>query len=224
MTQQPDLPGDPPSAAPSPHAERDAQLAALMARVAGADRRAFEALYRATSAVLFGVVLRINRDRDQAEEVLQEVFITAWRQAATFDVAQGRVLTWLTTIARHRAIDSLRRKATQPVTISRFGGLDTDGGETDMLEQLPSEQPGPLDLLDEASQAHELHRCMESLSGEQRSSLALAYYQGLSHAEVADHLRQPLGTVKSWVRRGLLKLRACLDRATERLDSLGRAA
>ncbi|MFG6413980.1 RNA polymerase sigma factor [Roseateles sp. DC23W] len=224
MTQPPDPTTAPLSAVPSPHAERDERLAALMARVAAADRRAFEELYRATSALLFGVVLRINRDRDQAEEVLQEVFIAAWRQAATFDVAQGRVLTWLTTIARHRAIDSLRRKATQPVTVSRFGGLDADGVETDLLEHLPSEQPAPQDLLDDASRAHELHRCMESLSGEQRSSLALAYYQGLSHAEVADHLHQPLGTVKSWVRRGLLKLRTCLDQATARLDAMGRAA
>jgi RNA polymerase sigma factor (sigma-70 family) len=195
-----------------------------MIRVAAADRRAFEALYLDTSAMLFGIVLRINRNQSHAEEVLQEVFITIWRQASTFDASQGRVLTWLTTIARHRAIDSMRRKSTQPVTISRFGGLDAEGVESDLLDQMPSDQPGPMELLDDASQAHELHRCMEGLTGEQRSSLALAYYQGFSHAEVAEHLRQPLGTVKSWVRRGLLKLRTCLDKAAARLDALGRAA
>lgn len=222
-------PGRRADTAPSAHPERDARLAALMARVALADRRAFDELYRATSATLFGMVLRINRDRGHAEEVLQEIYITVWRQATSFDVAHGKVLTWLTTIARHRAIDSLRRRAAQPATISRFGGLggldggaDGGEGERDLLDHLPSEQPSPLDLLDDANRAHALERCMSQLSGEQRSSLALAYYQGLSHAEVAEHLSQPLGTVKSWVRRGLLSLRGCLDRATERLGAMGR--
>ncbi|OWQ48279.1 hypothetical protein CDL60_06795 [Roseateles noduli] len=219
-------------AAPSSLAERDARLASLMTRVAASDRSAFDELYRATSATLFGMVLRINRDRGHAEEVLQEVYITIWRQAPSFDLAHGKVLTWLTTIARHRAIDSLRRRAAQPSTISHFGALGgRDGGgdgpggegERDLLDHLPSEQPSPLDLLDDANRAHALERCMSQLSGEQRSSLALAYYQGLSHAEVAEHMSQPLGTVKSWVRRGLSSLRGCLDRATERLATMGRA-
>lgn len=222
------LPPDPRTAPTSPPsaagADRDARLSALMARVAAADRQAFQELYRATSAVLFGVVLRINPDSGQAEEVLQEVFITAWRQASSYDAGQGRVLTWLTTIARHRAIDSLRRRAAQPVTVSRFGAPDADGGEPDLLEQMPSGQPGPVEMLEDAVRRHELQRCMEELNGQQRSSLALTYYQGLSHAEVAEHLSQPLGTVKSWVRRGLQKLRSCLDRAAERLDGFGRAA
>ncbi len=220
-------PPDPLAAAaaqPAQHLERDARLAALMTRVAAADRQAFEALYRATSATLFGVVLRINHDRGQAEDVLQEVFVTAWRQASTFDAAQGRVLTWLTTIARHRAIDSLRRKAAQPVTVSRFGALDADDGESDLLEHVPTDLPGPLEMLEDANRTHELQRCMDELTGQQRSSLALTYYQGLSHAEVAEHMSQPLGTVKSWVRRGLLKLRICLDRAAGRLDAVGRVA
>lgn len=211
-------------ATPSAHAERDERLAALMARVVSSDRGAFDELYRATSATLFGMVLRINRDRGHAEEVLQEIYITVWRQAPSFDAAHGKVLTWLTTIARHRAIDSLRRRAAQPATISRFGGIDggADGGEGDLLDHMPSELPSPLDLLDDANRAHALERCMSQLSGEQRSSLALAYYQGLSHSEVAEHLSQPLGTVKSWVRRGLLSLRGCLDRATGRLGAMGR--
>lgn len=204
-----------PGAAPS-DSDRDAGLAALMARVALADRLAFDQLYRATSATLFGLVLRINPDRGQAEEVLQEVYISVWHKAATFDARQGAVLGWLIGIARHRAIDSLRRRAAQPATVSRFDRADGDGpgdGATDLLARLPSEAPGPLDLLDDASRAHALERCMSALSGEQRSSLALAYYQGLSHSEVAAHLQQPLGTVKSWVRRGLQSLRGCLDRA-----------
>lgn len=215
-------------------APRGATLAALLARTALGDRQAFESLYRAASPQLFGVILRINRDHAQAEDVLQEVFVTVWRSAGDFDARQGQPLTWLTSIARHRAIDSLRRRAAQPETVSRFGALDGgghggDGGaaagdEHDLLDQMPSPAPGPLDLLIDASRTHALEHCMDGLSGEQRSCLALAYYQGLSHTEVAEHLRQPLGTVKSWVRRALQSLRGCLDRAAGRVGRAGSVA
>jgi len=207
--------------------ERSIEMAALMSRVALGDRQAFEALYRGSCAQLFGIVLRINGERAQAEEVLQEVFVTVWRAAATFDQRQGQVMTWLTSIARNRAIDSLRRRASEPATVSRYGTLGgTEDDDDDLLEQQASEDPGPLDLLDRASSRHALERCMDALTGEQRSSLALAYYQGFSHAEVALHLSQPLGTVKSWVRRGLQGLRACLDRAAGLVGNsdVGRAA
>ncbi|WIT14361.1 sigma-70 family RNA polymerase sigma factor [Paucibacter sediminis] len=195
---------------------RSQELAALLARIALGDRAAFEALYRATSGPLFGVVLRVNSDRGQAEEVLQEVYVNIWRAAAGYQAQQSQPLTWLTSIARNRAIDSLRRRATEPATVSRYGspGTGDEGDEAeDLLEKLASEQAGPLDLLEQATRSHALERCMQGLSGEQRSSLALAYYQGFSHAEVAEHLTQPLGTVKSWVRRGLQSLKLCLDRA-----------
>lgn len=197
-------------------------LALLLSRIALGDRDAFEALYRACSAQLFGTVLRINRDRAQAEEVLQEVFVKIWHGAAGFDPGLAQPLTWLTSVARNRAIDSLRRRAAEPATVSRFQG-DDDGDERDLLEALPDGRGDPLELLDAASQVHQLQRCMQALSGEQRSSLALAYYQGLSHAEVAEHLAQPLGTVKSWVRRGLQSLRACLDRAAGMMSAGGAA-
>jgi len=204
---------------------RSQELATLLSRVALGDRQAFEALYRATSSQLFGVVLRINSDRAQAEEVLQEVFVNIWRAAGGFDVARSQPLTWLNSVARNRAIDSLRRRAAEPATVSRFTGLDDDeGGERDLLEAMPSADAGPLELLDQAAQANALQQCMQALSGQQRSSLALAYYQGLSHAEVAEQMSQPLGTVKSWVRRGLLSLRACLDRAAGLVDSVKGAA
>jgi RNA polymerase sigma-70 factor (ECF subfamily) len=194
--------------------EQSAELAALMSRIALGDRQAFDALYRCTCANLFGIVLRITGDSAQAEEVLQEVYVTVWRSAATYDQRQAQTMTWLTSIARNRSIDSLRRSASQPATVSRFSPSGDEGDDDhDMLDQHASEEPGPLDLLDRASSRHELGRCMEALSGEQRSSLALAYYQGFSHAEVASHLSRPLGTVKSWVRGGLQALRACLDRA-----------
>ncbi len=204
-------------------AEQSQELAGLLSRIALGDRQAFEALYRATSARLFGVVLRINSDRAQAEEVLQEVFVKVWRAAAGFDGRLAQPMTWLTHVARNGAIDSLRRRSAEPATVSRFQGSDDggDGEERDLLASMPSEASGPLDLLDQASRASALQRCMDGLSGEQRSSLALAYYQGLSHAEVAEHLSQPLGTVKSWVRRGLLSLRLCLDRAAGLVGKVG---
>lgn len=208
------------TSSPADWTERSRELSRLMSRVALGDRQAFEAIYRATSAQLFGVVLRINSDRAQAEEVLQEVFVNVWRSAGGFDAALSQPLTWLTSVARNRAIDSLRRRAAEPATISRFqGSEDDEGGERDLLDALPSAAAGPLELLTQASEFHALEACMETLSGEQRSSLALAYYQGLSHAEVAVQMSQPLGTVKSWVRRGLLSLRTCLDRAAGLMNS-----
>jgi RNA polymerase sigma-70 factor (ECF subfamily) len=196
---------------PADKAEHSAVLAALLSRVALGDRAAFRTLYDATSAHLFGVVLRIHRDRAAAEEVLQEAYVNVWRAAGSFDAALSRPLTWLTHIARNRAIDRLRRRAGEPRTVSTaFAGDDDD--EHDMLQDIASEDAGPLELLARAAEARALQRCIGGLSREQQLSLALAYYQGLSHAEVAEHLKQPLGSVKSWVRRGLQALKACLER------------
>ncbi len=116
-------------------------------------------------------------------------------------------------MARNRAIDSLRRRQTEPQTVSTTLGTDDD--PDDMLQYQASDAPGPLELLARAGEAHALTACLGELSGEQQQSLALAFYQGLSHAEVAAHLRQPLGTVKSWLRRGLQALKACLERAAK---------
>ncbi|MGS0755942.1 sigma-70 family RNA polymerase sigma factor [Roseateles sp. GG27B] len=199
---------------PNPVSSRNAELAALLSRIALRDRSAFEALYRSSSAQLFGVVLRINSDRAQAADVLQEVFVNVWRAADGFDDRLSQPMTWLTSVARNRAIDSLRRSKSAPVTVSRYtsSGDGDDDAEHDLLENMPDQAAGPLDLLEQASRNHSLETCMQALNGQQRSSLALAYYQGLSHAEVAEQLCQPLGTVKSWVRRWQ-SLRSCLDRA-----------
>ncbi|MBU0915523.1 sigma-70 family RNA polymerase sigma factor [Aquabacterium parvum] len=200
----------PSSNSPTP---RQQALAELLSRVALGDRAAFERLYRDTSPHLLGVVLRIQTDRALAEDVLQEVYVNVWRSAQGFNPAMSQPTTWLGSIARNRAIDSLRRGQAAPQTVSsRSGGPEEE--DTDMLDDIASEAPGPLDLLAQASTAKALSTCMDTLSGDQRHSLALAYYQGLSHSEVADHLGQPLGTVKSWVRRGLQGLKNCLERAS----------
>ncbi len=200
------------AAPPADRTERSERLAGLIARVALGDRAAFRTLYDATSAHLFGVVLRIQPDRARAEDVLQEVYVNVWRGAAGFDAAVGQPLTWLTSIARHRAIDQLRRAAAAPKTLSTTMARDDDDTERDMLDELPCADDGPLELLARAVDARALRSCIGGLSREQQASLALAYYQGLSHAEVAAQMGQPLGSVKSWVRRGLAALKSCLER------------
>ena len=195
---------------PEDWTRRNRELVELLSRVALGDRGAFGALYRRTSAHLLGVVLRIQRDRAVAEEVLQEVYVNVWRAAGGYEAGLGQPLTWLTSVARHRAIDSLRRRQGEPVTVA---GPPADDEDDDVLTRLPSTAAGPLELLAQAAEARALADCVRALSGEQQQRLALAFYQGLSHAEVAQHLRQPLGTVKSWLRRALLALRDCLERA-----------
>lgn len=188
-------------------------LAHLLSRIALGDRAAFDRLYRDTSPHLLGVILRIQRDRAQAEDVLQEVYVNVWRSAQSFNPALSQARTWLNSVARNRAIDSLRRRQSEPQTVSRFqAGPDEE--DTDMLQDIAADTPGPLDLLEQASNARALTDCMRGLSGEQQHSLALAYYQGLTHAEVAEQMGHPLGTVKSWVRRGLQGLKNCLERAS----------
>lgn len=193
--------------------ERSRELSQLLARAGLGDRAAFGRLYERTSGHLFAVVLRIQRDRAQAEDLLQEIYVSVWKAAASFDAARSQPLTWLTHIARNRAIDSLRRAQTQPRTESLT--VDEDDDRPDPHEALASSDPGPLDLLGQACDRRQLTRCMENLSAAQRQSVALAFYDGLSHAEVAEQLREPLGTVKSWVRRALQTLKGCLERAAQ---------
>jgi len=192
---------------------RSRELSQLLSRAGLGDRAAFATLYEKSSSHLFAVVLRICRDRAQAEDILQEVYVNVWRAAGGFDAAQSQPLTWLTSIARNRAIDSLRRAQTQPQLHTANIADDED---TDVYDTTADDKPGPLEMLSRASDARALSHCMKDLSAPQRQSLALAFYDGLSHAEVAEKMREPLGTVKSWVRRALLSLKSCLENAARR--------
>jgi RNA polymerase sigma factor (sigma-70 family) len=201
--------------APEDWTQRSRELAHHLSRAALGDRQAFKQLYDATSAHLFAVLLRIQRDRAVAEDLLQEVYVSAWKAAASFDAQQSQPLTWLTHIARNKAIDSLRRAQAQPRLDSVHADSDDDD-RPDLDQRVADAGPGPAELLERASDARQLAHCMQGLSAQQRQSVALAFFDGLSHAEVAEQLRQPLGTVKSWVRRALMTLKTCLERAAQR--------
>jgi RNA polymerase sigma-70 factor (ECF subfamily) len=191
------------------------ELSQWLARSALGDRVAFAKVYERTSGALFAQLLRIQRDRALAEELLQEVYVAVWKAAGSFDAARAQPMTWLVSIARNRAIDSLRRAGREPATES-LSHDDDEAGGTSPDADIADETGDPLNLLSQASDARELGRCMQGLSAPQRQSVALAFYDGLTHSEVAERLHQPLGTVKSWVRRALQALKSCLDAAAAR--------
>ncbi len=175
-------------------------LPELLAACARRDRTAFSRLYEATSAKLYGVAVRILRREDWAEEVLQECYVSIWTHAPEYRPALAAPMTWMTSVVRNRCLDWLRRP--------RAEVSDADGAIADSAE---SGDPGPLAQLERAKDAQALARCLKGLEGKQRQAIALAFYDGLSHAELASHMREPLGTVKTWVRRGLLRLKDCLE-------------
>jgi RNA polymerase sigma-70 factor, ECF subfamily len=187
-------------------AARSSRLGALLARVALGDQRAFADFYRESAAHLYGVALRMVKDRQLAEDILQEVFVSVWRHAGTYDAARSLPTTWLTSIVRNRCLDRLRKREVDTVTLA---GDDEDG----VGWQPAFEGPAPDELLLAGADARSVRDCIGALEPGPRQAIALAFFHGLSHAELAVHLREPLGTVKSWVRRGLERLRRCLDAA-----------
>jgi len=188
---------------PERQLERSARLMELLARTALSDQKAFAELYRLTSSHLYAVALRILRESGAAEEVLQESFVNVWHHAGSYVAARSQPLTWLTAIVRNRCLDQLRRREVDTVT------MDDEDESVSIADQGPT----PLEMLTISANARAVMACVEALEPAQKQAIALAFYQGLSHSELSAHLRQPLGTVKSWVRRGLERLKACLDRA-----------
>jgi len=175
-------------------------LAPLVYRTALGDQRAFELLYQQTSSRLYGVALTLLRRRDLAEEVLQEAYVKIWHAAGTYQPDRGTVSTWLSTIVRRSAIDRLRRQKNDTLASQ----------EPEDWDVVDEDTPSPLQQLLDDADSKRLSRCLEHLDERQRESLRLAFFQGLTHSELALKLETPLGTVKAWIRRGLDKLKGCL--------------
>ena len=180
-----------------------ARLAELLSQCGLKNQLAFKELYALTSSKLFGVALRILRRQDWAEEALQESYVNIWNHAGDYAVSRSAPLTWMTSIVRNRCLDWLRRPH-----------AEATGEEYDIaVEAWQDDAPGPLEQLAAAGDAAALKRCLDELESKQRQSIVLAFFHGLSHSELAHHMKQPLGTVKTWVRRGLERLKSCLANA-----------
>ena len=169
-----------------------------MRRVGSRDAAALKAVYERTSAKLYGICLRMLHDEGEAQDVLQEVYVTVWNKAASFDPSRASPITWLATLARNRAIDRLRsRRAADE-------GLDA-------AQAIPDDRPSAYDILETADDAKRLHRCLDELDERARRLVRAAFLDGASYPQLADKDGVPLPTMKSWIRRALLRLRGCLE-------------
>ena len=180
------------------------RLKELLAACARRDQAAFARLYEATSAKLFSVAARILRRDDWADEVLQDCYVSIWNNAQSYSAGLSAPMTWMTSIVRNRCLDWLRRPRLE-VT------LEVEGGEENPLEAIASDDPGPLELLSSSADARAIAECLRRLDARQRQAIMLAFYDGMTHTELANHMREPLGTVKTWIRRGLDRLKGCLE-------------
>ena len=175
-------------------------LADLLLAVGQSDRRAFARLYKLSAPTLFAIAVRLLRRRELAEEVMQEAYVAIWRKAGQYQLGRGQPMAWMIAIVRNRAIDRLRRQAREPNVAAN---LD------DLTEFLPNENRGAADPTSAVGAS--LRECLDRLKESQQRAILLAYYHGLTHEELAKRLDAPLGTVKSTVRRGLLRLKECLE-------------
>ncbi len=173
-----------------------ADTAALLHRIGGGDRAAFRALYDRWGARLHGIAFRITRQGSLAADATHDAFVQVWRDAHRFDPARGSAEAFLVSLVRYRAIDIVRRRAREVPGV--------------MAEDRADEAPGALAELVGSAESAALRRCLGLLEAERRRLMVMAFVDGLSHSELAERLRMPLGTVKSWIRRSLLALRECL--------------
>jgi RNA polymerase sigma-70 factor (ECF subfamily) len=180
-------------------------IAAALARIPGGDRAALQTVYRLTSAKLFGVALRILGERSEAEDVLQEVYVTVWRKAGEFDSGRASPMTWLIAIARNRAIDRLRANR-QTRTMDPI----------DAAAEVADSRPIGDDILETAQTNTRLYGCLDGLAADERTALRGAFFDGNTYEELAARTGTPLGTMKSRIRRALIKLKACLEPNTDR--------
>jgi len=180
-------------------------LIALIDRVALADESALRELYELTSSKLYGVAVRVVSNRSWAEDVLQEAFINIWRIAGDYKATLSPPMAWLCLIVRSRGLDFLRRRNSDRADAVQ----ELDDVLSDTLE---GDSANPMDTALAGEQAWALHQCLSQLGNKQREVVSLAYLRDLSHGELAEQLKLPLGTVKTWIRRGLEQLRGCMAR------------
>lgn len=175
-------------------------LEQLLQSTAAGDRQAFAQLYSETSAKLFGIAIRMLRRSDWAEEVVQDAYVKVWQRAGDYRPDRGSPLAWMATIVRNRALDVLRRKGETAVD-------DVAGSE-----HWADDAPDPLHQAEASADLRALLHCLGELPEQQRDCIVMAFYQGYTHEELARRLDSPVGTIKSWVRRGLIRIRSCLER------------
>jgi RNA polymerase sigma factor (sigma-70 family) len=175
-------------------------LTVALGRIPEGDRTALQTVYRLTSAKLFGVCLRILEDRSSAEDVLQEVFVTVWRKAADFDADRASPMTWLIAIARNRSIDRLRSERQN----RRMEPIDE-------AAEVRDGSPSAESALAGAQTNARLHSCLGALADHERAAMRAAFFDGNTYEELAQRMKVPLGTMKSWIRRAMVKLKACME-------------
>ena len=183
----------------------DSQLIALLERVALAEESALKELYALTSSRLYGVAVRVVTNREWAEDVLQEAYLNIWKIAGDYKATLSPPMAWMGLLVRSRGLDFLRRRASDRA--DRMQELDEVISDT-----VAGDSPNPLDASQASEQAWALHQCLSQLENRQREVVSLAYLRDLSHSELAQQLKLPLGTVKTWIRRGLEQLRGCMGR------------
>ncbi len=184
--------------------DRD-EVSQLLSRIALRDAKAFESLYRLVVGRLMAVAMRVAQDRAVAEDVVQEVFVTVWNQSAVAAPGQHLTLAWLCVVTRNRTIDLLRkRKPEQPLHWQ-----DENGEE--QSHDIQDESGSPMAQLLAHEDGAQLAHCMDTLEPEPKRALLLAFYDGLTHPEIALRMQRPLGTVKAWTRRSLMRLKGCME-------------
>jgi RNA polymerase sigma-70 factor (ECF subfamily) len=173
-------------------------LAVLMRSVAQGDRAAFRSVYDRTSAKLYGICLRLLGSEAEAQDVLQEAYVTIWRRAVAFDESKAGAITWLSVIARNKAIDRLRQRRVQ-------------GEQLDAALDVPDDAPLATVVIEQDEDARRLAHCLDQLEERARAMIRAAFLDGATYPELSRREGVPLGTMKSWIRRGLLRLRGCLE-------------
>ena len=180
--------------------EACAALAAALGAVANGDKSALRQVYERTSPKLMGICLRILNDRNEAEDVLQEVYVSVWTRAGSFDAGRASAIVWLATIARNRAIDRLRAQRARP-----------GASPVEEAAELADERPDGFAAAVEREEGERIHHCLSTLEIRVQEVIRTAFFDGLSYSELATRAGVPLGTMKSWIRRGLQRLKICLE-------------